>query len=156
MNWLEGLLEPLMDRLALKLANKVRAQLNSGMDSALDRADERIDTAFQGLEERLLAAANKAMADVLQQALRPVADLQQQLQVVAEAVGVTPLEAAKAAGGYVTDEQFRKAAQAAGMIPAADVRVAITSAASSARAAAVDHLRSRLTPPRPWKETPDL
>jgi len=144
MNWLEGLLEPLLDRLALKLANNVRAQLNGAMDSALDRADERIDTAFEGLDERLLAAATKPIAE-LKAALAPVITLQQQLQ------GDVWSNAAE-----IQQQAIEEAAKAAGMLPAKEVKGQIGFAAASARAAAVDHLRSRLTPPRPWKETPDL
>ena len=143
MSWLEGLLEPLLDRLALKLANKVRAQLNGAMDSALDRADERIDTAFEGLEERLLAEATKPIAE-LKEALAPVFTLQQ-LQ------GDVWSNAAE-----IQQQAIEEAAKAAGMIPAKELEGQIGFAAASARAAAVDHLRSRLTPPRPWKETPDL
>ena len=142
MNWLEGLLEPLLDRLALKLANKVRAQLNGSMDSALDRAEERIDTAFEGLEERLLAAATKPIAE-LKAALTPVITLQQlQGDVWAKAA-------------EIQQQAIEEAAKAAGMLPAKEVEGQIGFAAASARAAAVDHLRSRLTPPRPWKEIPD-
>jgi hypothetical protein len=143
MNWLKGLLEPLLDRLALKLANKVRAQLNGAIDSALDRAEERIDTAFEGLEERLLAAATKPIAE-LKAALAPVIALQQ-LQ------GDVWSKAAE-----IQQQAIEEAAKAAGMIPAKELEGQIGFAVASARPAAVDHLRSRLTPPRPWKETPDL
>jgi hypothetical protein len=144
MNWLKGLLEPLLDRLALKLANKVRAQLNGAIDSALDRAEERIDTAFEGLEERLLAAATKPIAE-LKAALEPVITLQQQLQ-----------DDVWSKAAEIQQQAIEEAAKAAGMIPAKELEGQIGFAAASARAAAVDHLRSRLTPPRPWKETPDL
>jgi hypothetical protein len=169
MNWLESLLEPLLDRLALKLANKVRAQLNGAIDAALDRAEDRIDTAFEQLERRLLTVATKPIADLkamwgpvlqlqqqaldaerlrgevwsqaagIQQQAMEAAALQQQLQVVAEAVGVTPAEAAKTAG----------------MISAETGRKQMNEAADAARAFAKDQLRNRLTPPRPWKEIPD-
>jgi hypothetical protein len=141
MNWLEGLLEPLLDRLALKLANKVRAQLNGAMDSALDRAEERIDTAFEGLEERLLAAATKPIEE-LKAALAPVIALQQLQGDVWSQVA------------EIQQQAIEEAAKAAGMIPVKEVEGQIGFAVASARAAAVDHLRSRLKPPRPWKETP--
>jgi len=164
----EGLLEPLLDRLALKLASKVRAQLNGSMDSALDRAEERIDTAFEGLEERLLAAASKAMEEVFRQALGPIDELEERLVAAAEKA-IAGMKAAlmpvinlqqlqgdvwsKAA--EIQQQAIEEAAKAAGMIPAKEVEGQIGFAAASARAAAVDHLRSRLTPPRPWKEIPD-
>jgi len=113
------------------------------MDSALDRADERIDTAFEGLEERLLAAATKPIAE-LKAVLAPVITLQQQLQ------GDVWSNAAE-----IQQQAIEEAAKAAGMIPAKELEGQIGFAVASARAAAVDHLRSRLTPPQPWKETPD-
>ena len=150
MNWIEGLLEPLLDRLALKLALKVRAQLDGAIDAALDRAEDRIDTAIEGLEERLLKVAlgpaletEKLRAEwvtlqrqALETAGKPALALEQQI----EAIG---------------PERLQAAAEAAGMIPAKEVEGQIGFAAASARAAAVDHLRSRLTPPRPYKEIPD-
>jgi hypothetical protein len=142
MNWIDGLLEPLLDRLALKLANKVRAELDCAIDAALDRADDRIDTAIEGLEERLLAAAAKPIADLnaaVAAAVKPDLALQQQLQAACEAVGTTPAEAAKAAG----------------MISEEEGRAQMNAAANAAMAVARDHLRSRLTPPRPWTEIPD-
>lgn len=160
MNWLDELLEPLLDRLAQKLADKFRAELDGAIDAALDRADDRIDTALEGLEERLLAAAAKPIADLklgpplvrlggpvinlqrpygLEAAEKPDQALQQQLQAACEAVGTTPAEAAKAAG----------------MISEEDCRAQINAEADAAMAVARDHLRSRLTPPRPWKEIPD-
>ena len=154
MNWLDELLEPLLDRLAQKLADKFRAELDGAIDAALDRADDRIDTALEGLEERLLAAAAKPI-EGLKARLGPILDLQrrygpppavkpdqalqQQLQAACEAVGTTPAEAAKAAG----------------MISAEEGRAKMNAAADAAMAVARDHLRSRLTPPRPWKEIPD-
>jgi hypothetical protein len=134
MNWLDGLLEPLLDRLAQKLALKVRAQLDGAIDAAIDRADDRIDTAIEGLEERLLAAAAKPIEE-LKVALGPAFQLQQQI----EAIG---------------PERLQAAAEAVGVIPAKEVKAQIGFAAA-ASAAARDHLRSRLTPPRPWKEIPD-
>ena len=178
MNWLDKLLEPLLDRLAQKLADKFRAELDGAIDAALDRADDRIDTALEGLEERLLAAAAKPIADlkaavapaitlqqqvvdaerlrvevwseatkIQQQAMQAAVEaavksdqaLQQQLQAACEAVGTTPAEAAKAAG----------------MISAEEGRAQMNAAADAAMAVARDHLSSRLTPPRPWKEIPD-
>lgn len=146
MKWLETLLEPLLDRLALKLAAKVRAQLDGAIDAALDRADDRIDKAFEGLEERLLGVASEAMEDVLKQVTGPIADFKGvvkpvlELQQQIEALG---------------PERVQAAAEAAGMIPKAVAEAQITSAASLAGAAAVDRLRSRLQPPRPWVERPD-
>ena len=174
MNWLDKLLEPLLDRLVQKLALKVRAELDCAIDAALDRADDRIDTALERLEKRLLAAAAKPIADLngrvasvitLQQqvvdperlrgevcseaakiqqqameaAAKPDLALQQQLQAACRAVGTTPAEAAKAAG----------------MISAEEGKAQINAAADAVMASAKDHLRSRLTPPRPWKEIPD-
>ena len=154
MNWLDELLEPLLDRLALKLALKVRAELDGAIDAALDRADDRIDTALEGLEERLLAAAAKPIEDLkarlgpvldlqrrygLEAAAKPGLALQQQLQAAAEMVGTTTAEAAKAAG----------------MISAEEGRAQMNPAADAALAVARDHLRNRLTPPRPWTEIPD-
>lgn len=138
MNRLEALLEPLLDRLAVKLASKVRAQLNGAVDSALDRAEDRIEEAMERLEKRLLAAANKAMADVLQQALRPVADLK-----------------AAVAPALRLQQQVQEAAEAAGMIPTEEMKAGIQTAAASSMADAMDQLRNRLTPPRPWVERPD-
>ena len=155
MNWLDELLEPLLDRLAQKLADKFRAELDGAIDAALDRADDQIDTALEGLEKRLLAAAAKPIADLkarlggpildlqrrygVEAAARPDQALQQQLQAAAEKVGTTPAEAAKAAW----------------MISAEEGRAQINAAADAALASAKDQLRSRLTPPRPWKEIPD-
>lgn len=133
MNWIEGLLDPLLDRLALRLAGKIRAQLNGAIDASLDRVEDRAQEVFEGLEERLLASANKAMEDVLQRATGPALVLQQQIEALAP-------------------EQMQSAA---GMVPVADVKAAISSAAAGASAAAADHLRSRLQPPRPWLERPD-
>ena len=65
--------------------------------------------------------------------------LQQQLQAAAEMVGTTPAEAAKAAG----------------MISAKEGREQMNAAADAAMAVAKEHLRSRVTPPRPYKEMPD-
>jgi hypothetical protein len=135
MNWLDGLLEPLLDRLALKLAIKVRAELDGAIDAALDRADDRIDTAFEGLDERLQAAATKRIAD-----MKVTLGQAPQLQPQIEAIG---------------PERLQVYAEAAGMIPAKEMNAQIAFAASSASDAARDHLRSRLTPPRPWKEIPD-
>jgi hypothetical protein len=148
-NWLEGLLEPLLDRLALKLALKVRAQLDGAIDAALDRAEDRIDTAIEGLEERLLAAATKPIAD-LKVTLAPVITLQQQVVDAEKLRGEVWSKAAE-----VQQQAIEKAANRAGMITATEIKAQIGFAASSARAAAADHLRSRLTPPRPWKEIPD-
>jgi hypothetical protein len=178
MTWIETLLEPLLDRLALKLAAKVRAQLDGAIDAALDRADDRIDKAFEGLEERLLAVATKPIAD-LKEVLGPVVKLEGQAleaerlrsewitvqrQALAEWL-ILKRQALEAAAKPVLEiqqqiealgpELVEAAAKEAGMIPAADARAAITSAASSASTAAVDHLRSRLQPPRPWVERPD-
>jgi hypothetical protein len=160
MNWIDELLEPLLDRLALKLASKFRAELDGAIDAAMDRADDRIDTALEGLEQRLLAAAAKPIADLklgppLLRLGGPILDLQrpygleavansdpalqQQLQAAAEMVGTTPAEAAKAAG----------------MISEEEGRAQMNAPADAAMAVARDHLRSRLTPPRPWKEIPD-
>jgi hypothetical protein len=164
MNWLDRLLDPLLDRLVLKLANKVRPQLNGAIDAALDRAEDRIDTALEGLEERLLAVATKPIED-LKAALAPVITFQQQVvdaerlraDVWSQAAEIQQQAMTTLAPGarFPTHQEVEEAAKAAGMTPAADVRAAITSAASSASAAAADHLRSRLTPPRPWKEIPD-
>ncbi len=142
-NWIKSLLDPLLDHLATKLALKVRAQLDGAIDAALDRAEDRIDTAFEGLEERLQAAATKPIAE-LKAALAPVITLQQQLQ------GDVWSNAAE-----IQQQAIEEAAKAAGMIPAKEMEGQIGFAVASARAAAVDHLRSRLTPPRPWKEIPD-
>jgi hypothetical protein len=154
MNWLDELLEPLLDRLAQKLADKFRAELDGAIDAALDRADDRIDTALEGLEERLLAAAAKPIEGLkarlgpildlqrrygLEAAVKPDQALQQQLQAAAEMAGTTLAEAANAAG----------------MISAEEGRAQMNAAADAAMAVARDHLRSRLTPPRPLKETPD-
>ena len=154
MNLINGLLDPVLDRLALKLANKFRAELDGAIDAALDRADDRIDTALEGLEMRLLAATAKPIEDLkarlgpvldlqrrygVEAAARPDQALQQQLQAAAEMAGTTPAEAAKAAG----------------MISAEEGRAQMNAAADAAMALARDHLRSRLTPPRPWKEIPD-
>jgi hypothetical protein len=155
MNWIESLLNPLLDRLALKLALKVRAQLDGAIDAALDRAEDRIDTAFKGLEERLQAAATKPIAD-LKAAVAPVITLQQQVvdaerlraEVWSEAAKIQQQAMANIAPAarFPTHQEVEEAAKAAGMIPAADVKAAITSAASSASAAARDHLRIRLRP----------
>ena len=137
MGWIESLLEPLLDRLALKLALKVRAQLDGAIDAAVDRAEDRIDTAVEGLEERLLAAASKAMEDVLRQVTAPIAELK---AAVAPAIEL--------------QQHVQLSAEAAGMITAKESRE-MTAAAAAAAASAMDRLRTRLTPPRPWKETPD-
>jgi hypothetical protein len=180
MNWIDELL----DRLALKLAIKVRAELDGAIDAALDRADDRIDTALEGLETRLLAAAAKPIADLnaavavitypqqvvdverfrgevcseaakiqqqahvaaMEAAIKPDLALEPQLQSAAEMVGTTPAEAAKL---------LRPMALAAGMISAEEGRAQMNAAADAAMAVARDHLLSRLTPPRPWKEIPD-
>ena len=139
MNWLDELLEPFLDRLAQKLALKVRAELDGAIDAALDRADDRIGTALERLEKRLLAAAAKPIAD-LKAAVEPDLALQQQLQAACKADGVTPAKSAKAAG-MISAEESRKQMDAA-------------------LDEAMDQLRSRLTPPRPWvpkpwKEIPD-
>jgi hypothetical protein len=175
MNWLDELLEPLLDRLALKLAFKVRAQLDGAIEAALDRADDRIDTAFEGLEERLLAAATKPIEE-LKAAVAPVITLQQQVvdaerlrgEVWSEAAKIQQqaIEAAMEAAvkpdlalqqqiDAIGPERLQAAAEAAGMIHAKEMKDQIGFAASSASAAARDYLRSRLTPPRPWKEIPD-
>ncbi len=176
MNWLDGLLEPLLDRIALKLANKVRAQLNGSMDSALDRAEERIDTAFEGLEERLLAAASKAMEDVLRQATKPIADLKAAvapvLQLQQQALEAEKLrseawaqaaqiqrqamDAAVSPGKPALElqqqiealgpKQVQAAAKEAGMIPAEQASEGIAVAAQAARVGAEDQLRSRYVP----------
>jgi hypothetical protein len=139
MNWIEGLLDPLLDHLATKLALKVRAQLDGAIDAALDRAEDRIATASEGLEERLQAAATKPIAD-LKVKLGPVLELQQQA-----------LATLAPGSRLLTNQEVEEAAKAAGMTPAADMRAAITSAASSARAAAADRLRNRLN----WPKRPD-
>jgi hypothetical protein len=152
MNWLDGLLDPLLDRLALKLALKVRAQLDGAIDAALDQAEDRIDTAFEGLDERLQAAATKRIAD-MKVTLGQAPQLQQQIEAL-EAAG-KPALALQPQIEAIGPERLQVAAEAAGMIPAKEMKAQIGFAASSARAAAADHLRSRLTPPRPWKEIPD-
>ena len=136
MNWLDELLEPLLDRLAQKLADKFRAELDGAIDAALDRADDRIDTAVEGLEERLLAAANKAMEDVLRQVTAPIAELK---AAVAPAIEL--------------QQQVQLSAEAAGMITAKEFREMTATAAAAA--SAIDRLRTPLTPTRPWKEMPD-
>jgi hypothetical protein len=151
MNWLDGLLEPLLDRLALKLALKVRAQLDGAIDAALDRAEDRIDTAFEGLEERLQAAATKPIADLKVRLGGPVLELR---RYGVEATEKPALELQQQIGA-ISPERLQVAAEAAGMIPAKEMKAQIAFAASSASDAARDHLRSRLTPPRPWKEIPD-
>jgi|694.fasta_scaffold69547_2 hypothetical protein len=148
MNWIEGLL----DHLATKLALKVRAQLDGAIDAALDRAEDRIDTAFEGLEERLHAAATKRIAD-LKVTLGPVLQLQQQIEPLEAAV--KPALALQQQIEAISPERLQAAAEAAGMIPAKEMKAQNAFAASSASDAARDHLRSRLTPPRPWKEIPD-
>ena len=160
MNWIEGLLEPLLDRLALKLALKVRAQLDGAIDAALDRAEDRIDTAIEGLEERLLAAATKPIKE-LKVALGPALETEKlraewvTLQRQALETAGKPALALEQQIEAIGPERLQAAAEAAGMIPAKEVEGQIGFAAASARAAAVDHLRSRLTPPRPYKEIPD-
>jgi hypothetical protein len=134
MNWIEGLLDPLLDRLATELALKVRAQLDGAIDAALDRAEDRIATASEGLEERLQAAATKPIAD-----LKLGLVLQLQHQALATLAPGSRL---------LTNQEVEEAAKAAGMTPAADMRAAITSAASSVRAAAADRLRNRLNWPK--------
>ena len=149
-NWIKSLLDPLLDHLATKLALKVRAQLDGAIDAALDRADDRIDTALEGLEERLLAAAAKPIEE-LKVALGPALQLQQQ---ALETAG-KPALALQPQIDAIGPERLQVAAEAAGMILAKEMKAQTGFAASSARAAAADHLRSRLTPPRPWKEIPD-
>jgi hypothetical protein len=152
MNWLDGLLEPLLDRLALKLALKIRAQLDGAIDAALDQAENRIDTAFVGLEERLQAAATKPIADLKVTLGGAVLELQRRYGV--EATG-KPALALQQQIEDISPERLQVAAEDAGMIPAKGMKAQIAFAASSASDAARDHLRSRLTPPRPWKEIPD-
>lgn len=149
MHWIEALLEPLLDRLALRLALKIRAQLDDAIDAALDRVETRIDEALEGLEERLLAAATKPIAD-LKVTLGPVLQLQQQALDAERLRGEVWSKAAE-----IQQQAIEKAANRAGMIPAKEMKAQIGFAASSASAAAADQLRSRLTPPRPWKEIPD-
>jgi hypothetical protein len=183
MNWLDGLLDPLLNRLALKLALKVRVQLDGAIDAALDRADDRIDTALERLSERQLAAAAKPIAD-LKAELGPILDLQRHA-LEAERLRGDALNPRRAGGveikygiGYLLGAQparmpdpalqqqlqsaaemagttLAEAANAAGMISAEEGRAQMNAAADAAMAVARDHLRSRLTPPRPWKETPD-
>jgi len=160
MNWIEGLLEPLLDRLALRLAVKVRAQLDGAIEAALDRVEDRAEDVLDRLEERLLAAANKAMEGVLRQATGPIADLKVTLgpvlQLQQQALDAENLRGevwSKAA--EIQQQAIAEAANRAGMTPAKEVKAQIGFAADSARAAAADQLRSRLTPPRPWKEIPD-
>ena len=52
-------------------------------------------------------------------------------------------------------KRLQAAAKAAGMILAEEAREQRNAAADAAMASARDRLRSRLTPPRPYKEIPD-
>ena len=155
MNWLDELL----DRLAQKLADKFRAELDGAIDAALDRADDRIDTALEGLEERLLAAAAKPI-EGLKARLGPILDLQRRYGLEAAAKPDQALQHQLQAAAEMSGTTLAEAANAAGMISAEERRAQMNAAADAAMAVARDHLRSRLTPPRPWvpkpwKETPD-
>ena len=154
MNWLDGLLEPLLDRLALKLAIKVRAELDCAIDAALDRADDRIDTALEGLEERLLAAAAKPIEGLKARLGGPILDLQRRYGVEAAARPDQALQQQLQAAVEMAGTTLAEAANAAGMISAEEGRAQINAAADAAMADARDHLRSRLTPPRPWVPKP--
>jgi hypothetical protein len=156
MNWiknlLEPLLEPLLDRLALKLSIQVRAQMDCAINAALDRADDRIDTDIKGLEERLQAAATKPIAD-LKVTLGPVLQLKQQLEALEAAV--KPALTLQQQIEAISPERLQAAAEVAGMISVTEMKAKLAFAASLAKAAALDQLRSCLTRPRPWTEIPD-
>jgi len=183
-NLLVPLLDRLALKLALKICAQMDCAIDAALDRADDRIDTAIKGLEERLQaaatkpiadlkvtlgpvlnlQRQALEAEKLRADAFNPRRAGGGEIK---HGVGYLVGDKPdyLVGDKAAGKpnlalqqqieAISPERLEAAAEATGMIPATEMKAHAAFAASLASAAARDHLRSRLTPPRPWKEMPD-